>query len=160
MTLKGLAQKHIIRFIPQKLTPYVRYMQRREDGEHLSFPPSVYDDLKRRYANRIEAMISYVETSDQCRSRQLLRYFGEKNDHDCGQCDVCMHYNETLTNSDKQAEAQQQILNLLSDRQKHHVTQLRQLPLPYEQIDPALEYLLMEEHIYIEDGYLILNTHY
>jgi hypothetical protein len=68
--------------------------------------------------------------------------------------------NLTLLAAAKQAEAQQQILNLLSDRQKHHVTQLRQLPLPYEQIDPALEYLLMEEHIYIEDGYLILNTHY
>ena len=157
MTLKGLAQKHIIRFIPQKQTPYIRYMQRREDSEHLQFPPTVYQDLKQRYSNRIHAMISYVQTDNQCRSRQLLRYFGEKNDHDCGQCDVCMRYNETLTKGDKQADARQQILDLLSDHQKHHITQLRSLPLPYEQIDPALEYLLMEEYIYLEDGYLIIS---
>ena len=68
-----------------------------------------------------------------------------------------MRYNETLTKGDKQADARQQILDLLSDHQKHHITQLRSLPLPYEQIDPALEYLLMEEYIYLEDGYLIIS---
>ena len=156
MTLKGLSQRNIIRFIPQKHTPYVRYMQRREDSEHLMFPPAVYDDLKQRYSNRIHAMLDYVQTDNQCRSRQLLRYFGEKNDHDCGQCDVCLSYNRTLTNEEKREEAQQQILSLLADRQPHHVTQLRSIPLPYEQIDAALEYLMLEEFLYMEDGYLTL----
>lgn len=155
-TLKTLSQKHIIHFIPQKRTPYVRYMQRREDSEHLMFPPAIYDDLRNRYANRIKAMIQYVQTDNQCRSRQLLRYFGETNGHDCGQCDVCLSYNHTLTNKERMAEAQQQILALLADRQKHHVTQLRSIPLPYEQIDAALEYLMLEEYIYQDAGYLIL----
>ena len=155
-TLKVLAQKRIIRFIPQKRTPYIRYMQRREDSEHLLFPPAVYDDLRHRYADRIKAMIQYVKTNNQCRSRQLLRYFGEQNNHDCSQCDVCLNYNHTLTNKQCMAEAQQQILALLADRQKHHVTQLRSIPLPYEQIDAALEYLMLEEYIYQEAGYLTL----
>ena len=156
LTLKTLSQKRIIRFIPQKRIPYVRYMQRREDAEHLLFPPAVYDDLRRRYEDRIKAMLQYVQTADECRSRQLLRYFGEKNNHDCGQCDVCLSYNHTLTNKERMAEAQRQILDLLADRQKHHVTQLRSLPLPYEQIDAALEYLMLEEYIYQEAGYLVL----
>ncbi|MBP5753890.1 MAG: hypothetical protein J6W60_13690, partial [Treponema sp.] len=29
--LKGLGQRHILHFIPQKKTPYIRYTQRRED---------------------------------------------------------------------------------------------------------------------------------
>ena len=156
MTLKTLAQKHIIHFIPQKRTPYVRYMQRREDAEHLMFTADVYDSLRQRYADRIQAMLAYVQTNDQCRSRQLLRYFGEENDHDCGQCDVCLSYKKTLTTGQKVADARQQILTLLADRQRHHVTQLRQIPLPYEQIEAALEDLLMEEQVYLEDGYLIL----
>ena len=156
MTLKGLAQRSIIRFIPQKHTPYVRYMQRREDSENLMFPPAVYDDLKQRYTDRIHAMIDYVETDDQCRSRQLLRYFGEQNDHDCGQCDVCLSYSKTLTTEQKREEAQQHILDLLADRQPHHVTQLRSIPLPYEQIDAALEYLMLEEFVYMDSGYLTL----
>jgi ATP-dependent DNA helicase RecQ len=101
-------------------------------------------------------MIDYVQTANQCRSRQLLRYFGERNDHDCGQCDVCLSYSRTLTNEEKREEAQQQILSLLADRQPHHVTQLRSIPLPYEQIDAALEYLMLEEFLYMEDGYLTL----
>ena len=156
MTLKTLAQKHIIHFIPQKRTPYVRYMQRREDAEHLMFTADVYDTLRQRYADRIQAMLAYVQTNDQCRSRQLLRYFGEENDHDCGQCDVCLSYKKTLTTGQKVADARQRILTLLADRQRHHVTQLRQIPLPYEQIEAALEDLLMEEQVYLEDGYLIL----
>ena len=155
-TLKVLAQKRIINFIPQKRTPYIRYMQRREDSEHLMFPPAIYDDLRRRYTDRIKAMLQYAQTGDQCRSRQLLRYFGEQNGHDCGQCDVCLNDKRTLTNKQSIAEAQQQILALLADRQKHHVTQLRSIPLPYEQIDAALEHLMLEEYIYQEAGYLIL----
>ena len=91
--LISLSQKRILSFIPQKHTPYIRYMQRREDSEHLMFPPAVYDDLKQRYSDRIHAMIDYVQTANQCRSRQLLRYFGEQNSHDCGQCDVCTSQN-------------------------------------------------------------------
>ena len=155
MTLKTLASKRILNFIPEKHTPYVRYTQRREDSEFLSFPPSVYDDLKKRYEQRIHAMLDYVQTTNVCRSRQLLRYFGEKNSHDCGQCDVCLAYNKTLTNKKKVAEAQQLIANLVADGQRHHVTQLRQIPLPYEQIEAALEEMILEESIYQEDGYLI-----
>ena len=42
MILKNLSQKHILHFIPQKKTPYVRYLQRREDPEHIQIPPAVY----------------------------------------------------------------------------------------------------------------------
>ena len=157
LTLKGLAMKRIIRFIPQKHTPYIRYMQRREDSELLMFPPAIYDDLRQRYSDRIHAMISYLQTGNQCRSRQLLRYFGEENDHDCGQCDVCLSYQHTLTTGQKMADARRQILDLLADRQRHHITQLRKITLPYEQIEAALEELILEEDIYLEDGYLFLR---
>ena len=156
-TLKRLALKHIIRFIPQKHTPYVRYMQRRESSELLQFPPEVYENLKQRYTERIHAMISYVKTSNQCRSRQLLRYFGEENNHDCGQCDVCMAYNKTLTNRHKVAEAQTLIRQLLADRQPHPITILRSLPLPYEQIEAALKDMNDEEAITVTDGLIRLQ---
>ena len=156
LTLKAMAAKRIISFIPQKHIPHIRYMQRREDSEHLMFPAIIYDDLRQRFSERIHAMIQYVETDNQCRSRQLLRYFGEENAHDCGMCDVCLNENRTLTNKKKTKEVRQLILDLLADRKRHHVTQLRQLPLPYEQIDTALEELMLEESVYLEDGYLTL----
>ena len=155
LTLKGLEQKRILNFIPQKRTPYIRYMQRREDSEHLLFPPDVYDHLKKRYEERIHAIIAYTQAEKQCRSRLLLHYFGEEDSDDCGMCDICLSKNKTLTNREAEKEAERQILQLLSDQQSHHVTQLRKIPLPYEQIEEALERLLLEEDIYLEDGYLI-----
>ena len=78
-TLRTLTQKKILNFIPQKKTPYVRYMQRREDSEYLQFPPAVYDDLRQRYADRVDAMIDYMTSNHICRNRLLLRYFGEND---------------------------------------------------------------------------------
>jgi ATP-dependent DNA helicase RecQ len=155
MTLKGLSQKNILRFIPQKRTPYIRYMQRREDAENLLFPPSVYEELKQRYAKRIAAIIAYAKTDDQCRSRQLLRYFGETDSHDCHQCDVCLGKPSVTADGDKPGGALELILQLLADHQPHHITELRNLPLPYEEIDAALEFMLQEEYVYQQDSYLV-----
>lgn len=154
--LKQLAEKHIISFIPQKRTPYVRYLQRREDSEFLLFPPAIYEDLKTRYEQRIQAIISYAKTSNQCRSRQLLRYFGEENGHDCGLCDVCLSERHAFTSQESMAAAKEQILSLFADGKPVHVTKLRSINLPYEQIDAALEYLLREELLFQQDGFLQL----
>lgn len=154
--LKQLAEKHIISFIPQKRTPYVRYLQRREDSEFLLFPPAIYEDLKTRYEQRIQAIISYANTSNQCRSRQLLRYFGEENGHDCGLCDVCLSERHAFTSQESMAAAKEQILSLFADGKPVHVTKLRSINLPYEQIDAALEYLLREELLFQQDGFLQL----
>ena len=94
IALKSLAHKHIIDFVPQKRTPYVRYMQRREDSRHLMFPPMAYDTLKEQFAKRIDAMTAYVTATNKCRSRMLLAYLGEEG-NDCGQCDVCLDRRST-----------------------------------------------------------------
>ena len=150
-TLKGLSEKHILHFIPRKQVPYIRYMQRREDSEHVQLSKEVYEERLTQYKERIEAMLRYAKDSSRCRSRQLLEYFGEKDTKDCGQCDVCHHTSKT----DIQ-QAKQQILTLLSDRQRHHVTELLRLQLPKEELNKALTYLLQEEYIMQKDGYLII----
>jgi len=152
MTLKQLAERHILSFIPQKRTPYIRYMQRREDSEHLMFPHEIYEDLRKRFQRRIEAMLSYATTDNQCRSRQLLRYFGQTDSYDCGHCDVCL---DIRKNDDKVSSAREAILSLLADGQSVHVTRLRSIPLPYEIIEDALRYLLETGAVCQDDGFLV-----
>ena len=154
MVMKNLSQKHILHFIPQKKTPYVCYLQRREDTEHIQIPPSVYEERKEQFQQRIHAMIDYATNDAVCRSRQLLRYFGEEDSHDCRQCDVCLSQSHRKASmSVKSAEAQA-ILNLLSDGKPHPITELRGIQLPTDSLNAALEYLLQEEHIAIDDGFL------
>lgn len=152
MTLRELTQKRILQFIPQKKTPYIRYMQRREDSENLMIPATAYEDLKEKFAKRIQKMVEYTTENHECRSRVLLRYFGETDAKDCGQCDVCLDRRSMPTNDAKTA-----ILRLLSDGKGHSITELRTISDDSEMIEEALRQLLREEHVVNDEGMLSLN---
>ena len=155
MTLKGLSERHILHFIPQKKTPYIRYTQRREDMANVQLPPAIYEVRKEKFCERIHSVISYATNDQLCRSRQLLHYFGEDNNHECGQCDVCLsHRHEGLVSEPRLNLAMQQILNLLNDGKQHPLTDLRGIQLPTDELDAALEYLFAEEYILQDDGFI------
>jgi ATP-dependent DNA helicase RecQ len=155
LILKNLSQRHILHFIPQKKTPYIRYAQRREDKEHIQLMPVIYEERKAQFAERIHAMIAYATNDSVCRSRQLLRYFGEDNDHDCRQCDVCLsHRPEGMVSEPLLNEAMEKILDLLDDGKPHPITDLRDIQLPSDELNAALDYLFQEEYIRQDDGLL------
>lgn len=148
-TLKQLSRKRIIRFIPRRHTPYIRYTMPREDGKHLRLTAEVYDNRLKQYKQRIDAMIDYLENNHECRSRQLLKYFGEKHAEKCGRCDVC----NVVTKEDIE-KAKQDILNLLADGKKHHAVEVKDLNLRPKAQREALHYLVDEELIFQESIYL------
>ena len=158
-TLKGLGQRHILHFIPQKKTPYIRYTQRREDKEYLQFMPAIYEERLDQFRQRIQAVIQYATDDQVCRSRQLLRYFGETDSHDCGLCDVCLsHRKGGIVSEPRMNTAQEKILEMLADGKPHPITDLRSIQLPTDELDAALSYLLQEEYILQEDSCLIKNS--
>ena len=111
-SLIRLAKLRIVSYIPRKKTPYIIYTRERMDISQMRITPAVYEERKARYERRIQAMVDYVEECHICRSRMLLRYFGEKNEHNCGQCDTCIqraHEHPSPTPS-LQAEAICQVL--------------------------------------------------
>ena len=154
LILKSLSQRHILHFIPQKKTPYIRYTQRREDKEFIQLMPEVYEERKVQFEAHIQAMIRYATNDKVCRSRQLLRYFGEENDHNCEQCDVCLaHRAEGMVVEARLNAATQKILQLLDDGKPHFITELKSIELPVSELDAAIEYLTDEEYIIrLEDG--------
>lgn len=158
MTLKSLSERHILHFVPQKKTPYIRYTQRREDMEYIQLRPAIYEERKDQFQQRIHAIIAYATNDQVCRSRQLLRYFGEENDHDCRQCDVCLsHRPEGMVSEPRLNTAIEQVMALLSDGKPHPITDLRDIQLPTDELDAALKYLLKEEYIRQTDGILTPN---
>ena len=143
--LKSLSQKHIISFIPQKRTPYIRYRQRREDSQFLLFPPEVYEELRLRFAARIAAMVKYITTTNQCHSQQLLRYFGETDTLPCGHCDVCLSVKKEHREDINKVKTE--ITKLMGDGNKHLVHELYKLPYPTEILETALRELVDEQEI-------------
>jgi ATP-dependent DNA helicase RecQ len=154
--LKSLSQRHLISFIPRKQVPYIRYCQRREDAEHIVLPVNIYEERKEQYTIRIHAILEYAKAIDRCRSRMLLEYFGEKSSTNCGQCDVCLDVQGKTVTREGQQTARQKILSLLADHQRHHITEILRLPLPTEEIDAALSYLMQQEKIKQNDGFILL----
>lgn len=147
MALKSLSRKNIIRFIPRKSTPLVRYAIDRIDGEDIVLSKEIYDNRKEQFSKRIDAVLAYMRNDNVCRSRQLLRYFGEKNTNDCGQCDVCLSHKDDKATKELFKKAKELILDLLSDNQRHNIKDLYTIKVPGDVLDEAFEYLVKEEKI-------------
>lgn len=156
VTLKNLSRKNIVTFIPQRKTPLITYLQDRVEGTKVVIPQEVYEERKEQFTRRIEAIIAYATNDDMCRSRQLLRYFGEERSTDCEQCDVCLYHDSRHVNKETAEVIRTQILQLLSDKQKHHITELHQLRMPKETLDMTLEYLINEEEIYLDGSFIFI----
>lgn len=154
--LKSLSERRILHFIPRKKIPHITYACLREETERLYFPPEVYDDRKREYEDRINAMWNYVETSHICRSRHLLRYFGEETSKDCGQCDVCIEKRKRGFTDAELQDACNAIKQLLADNEEHLTTELLNINLKRELVEEAVEYLINERQIRNVDGMLCL----
>ncbi len=157
LILKNLSMKRILHFIPQRKMPYISYTKSRDDGERIIISNNVYEDRKLEFEKRIGAIIGYAQNDSVCRSRQLLRYFGETNSNDCGLCDVCLEHNTDQASEDRISLPKQRIQELLKDGKKHHITELNEMNIPDRQLDEALEFLINEEYIINDCGYIMIN---
>ncbi|MCX8478779.1 MAG: RecQ family ATP-dependent DNA helicase [Chitinophagales bacterium] len=86
--LDRLDQLQVIEYSPGTSNPQVTFLHRRCYGKDLTFDMKRLHQLEQQALLRMQAMIAYTET-DTCRSKLLLAYFGEIQQQDCGQCDVC-----------------------------------------------------------------------
>lgn len=160
--LKSLSERRILHFIPRKKIPHITYTQRREEMERLIFPAEVYDNRKKEYIERVKAVIDYATNDDVCRSRQLLKYFGETKSTDCMQCDVCLEHNKKSPSKEDFKHACRLITNMLNDNKPHNITEIKGINFDRSIVEEALEYLISEEEIYVRDGKLqvadVLNS--
>lgn len=156
--LVTLTKRRIVDYIPRKKTPYIIYTRERLELRFLHIPPSVYEERKARYEARIKAMEEYVTTENVCRSRMLLRYFGEKNEHNCGQCDVCLSKRATNDLSEESyEEVKRQILDLLSHNPLTPAETADQIKAEKEDIGQVIRYLLDEGELKMQDGMLHIS---
>lgn len=155
-TLLFLTRQHILHYIPGKKTPYIIYTRERQETDRIYLSKEVYEERKESYRRRIEAMIEYAESENKCRSRMLLHYFGEKNEHNCGQCDVCLQHHHSGLKQSQFDEISHQILSLLKSSPLTPQELKLQIQAPEEQVTKVIAYLLSEEIIRQENGRLLL----
>lgn len=153
-TLLSLSRQHILHYIPAKKTPYIIYTRERQETERIYLSKEVYEDRKESYVQRINAMIEYAESENRCRSRMLLRYFGEKNEHNCGQCDVCLQQHQSGLKSGEFEAISQQLQALLKENPLSLQEIKEKMQVPENHLMKVVSYLVSEEIIRQENGYL------
>lgn len=153
-TLISLSRQHILHYIPAKKTPYIIYTRERQETERVYLSKEVYEDRKESYVERINAMIEYAESENRCRSRILLRYFGEKNEHNCGQCDVCLQQHQSGLKSGEFEAISQQLQALLKENPLSLQEIKDKMQVPENHLMKVVSYLVSEEIIRQENGYL------
>ena len=156
--LVTLTKRRIVDYIPHKKTPYIIYTRERLELRYLHIPASAYEERKARYEARIKAMEEYVTSESVCRSRMLLRYFGEKNEHNCKQCDVCLNRHETdCLPEDSFREMRKQILELLTRKSLPPAGIANAIEAEREDISRVIQYLLEEGELKMQDGMLHIS---
>ena len=88
--LSRLAAFRIIDYRPPKELPQLYFFRNRVITDELYIDPVSYRQRKEIFTARIRAMIRYLTLTDECRSRYMANYFGDKDAVDCGICDNCL----------------------------------------------------------------------
>ena len=151
-----LTKRRILHYIPRKKTPYIIYTRERQEKERLHFSREVYEDRKASFEVRINAMIEYASAEENCRSRMLLHYFGEKNKHNCKQCDVCLQKHATGLKQGEYQNLKEKILKTLTISSCPIPELASRLDTNPDKLYPIVSFLLSEEIIHSKDGILSL----
>lgn len=153
-TLILLTKRHILHYIPGKKTPYIIYTRERQEASRVVLGREVYEDRKQSYERRVKAMIDYADTDDRCRSRMLLEYFGERNEHNCGQCDVCLDRHRSGLRLGEFEDIAHAIISLLAEAPRMPQEIVHILSYDEGKILKVLTFLLSEERITRKEGWL------
>ncbi len=106
MQLNELKALHVVEYTPRHDGPQIVFTSSRIDEKDIFLDEQGYGELKRCALQRMEAVKAYLANDNECRSRQLLAYFGETTDvQDCGGCDVCLGRQGQVTTEQAVTEA-------------------------------------------------------
>lgn len=155
--LLALQRQHAIHYVPRKTTPYILMTSSRQLPKHLTFPPTIYEQMQQRMKHRVDAMRRFVFDDNKCRVNTMLEYFGETPTEVCGTCDVCRDRSRQSVVSEKQLT--ETIMYLLSHGTKPTIDYIaRQASVSPDRVIKILRPLLDEGVIEVSsDGEVSLT---
>ena len=155
--LLALQRQHAIHYVPRKTTPYILMTSSRQLPKHLTFPPTIYEQMQQRMKHRVDAMRRFVFDDNKCRVNTMLEYFGETPTQVCGTCDVCRDRRKQSVVSEKQLT--ETIMYLLSHGTKPTIDYIaRQASVSPDRVIKILRPLLDEGVIEVSsDGEVSLT---
>ncbi len=98
--LTYLHQVQILVYEPQKNKPQLIFTTVRHEASRLPLDVPQLEWRKQRDLTKLAALMRYMSEKRRCRTLQLLDYFDEKSQNDCGVCDICVQKRKSHQNLD------------------------------------------------------------
>ena len=156
--LAKLSQMKVISYIPSKKTPLLVMTEERLDEKSVHIPFEFYNDRKERFKKRLESMLNYAFSNEDCRNNLILKYFGKETGKPCGSCDICKSRLEDEYTPERLNQTKNDILMLL----KNNPLYLGEIQLSLDKkediINTLIDELLETEIVqYLDDGRISLT---
>ena len=90
--LKKMQDYNFLTYVPRTDKPQIQLLTELLDTRYFTISKENYQDRKNDAEDRVRAVIGFVSNNQECRSVQLLRYFNESSEKNCGRCDVCLNH--------------------------------------------------------------------
>ncbi|TDS20860.1 ATP-dependent DNA helicase RecQ [Maribacter caenipelagi] len=143
-----LAKDEIIEYTSVSSDLEMLFLVPRDDDRTINMFARNIEEQNELKIDKVTKMLNYIENDTVCRSIQLLSYFGEVQEKECGICDVCI--SQKLGNTDV-VHAKIKIIQLLKQNTTSSQELEKRLNINQDIVIAALQELL-------EDNYVSLNA--
>lgn len=102
--LLELSRARVLHYVPRRHSQLIYLPTAVEESRHIQIGTAVYEDRRKIFSDRVEAMIGYTFRTDGCRVARMLEYFGEDDPQPCGSCDICRKQHRQAPDRRKELE--------------------------------------------------------
>ena len=142
--LEKLHQQEIVNYSAKNNDMRIIFNHIREDNHTINRISKHLENQNKLKKTRLDAIISYIENVTECRSKQILKYFGEATLKECGICSYCTQKTKTATSIQT---VENQILNLLSEADFTSRQLQQQMKISSEELLQSLQTLIDTDQI-------------
>jgi ATP-dependent DNA helicase RecQ len=146
--LKKLNEKQIIDYNAKTNDTTITFNEPREDERTINRVSKYLLAQNELKVKQLKAVLYYTQEKETCKSRLLLRYFGENSKRNCGICSYCIAQKVVS----KPQNISEEIVSLLEKQELSSRELQKILQFPKDAIIFALQNLLEEDIIIIKDS--------
>lgn len=144
--LKQLEKYGIANIEWQNDLPTVTFLHERLPDDYLNLSSEAYANRKKYSTEKLRSALNYIQ-NDQCRSQQLLSYFGQDS-CSCGKCDVCQ---QEFREGQKTALLKDDIIDFFQIPKSQHEVDLK-FGFGNEAVHKMIRVLLHEGILFINNN--------
>lgn len=148
--LKNLEKDEVISLKMSQTDAQITFTVPREDDKTINPIAKIIAQQNSLKERQVLAMVNYVNNDTECKSSQLLSYFGEANAEECGICSVCI--NKDKSKAVDRETTISKIISILKEKPLSSRQIVEELNIDDDYLHSLLKILLEENTIEITNS--------